>query len=148
MTQKKPRSYFLAVGLLALLTGVTEPTSAQGLPADPFATHLLGYWEGEGEYEGSRLQLTRTWTLELRDQFFRADMQVTMANEGSFGALTFWKQVGDRISDILWMDGTGRMQRLQALRVRVGGNPETHLHETVQGPALSLVSTPYNRDGP
>lgn len=138
----RPRSSFgkaacLLPLLVALAAMVALPrnASAQGMADDPFGTALVGEWEGEGVYEGNTLSLTRSWSLELWDQFLRGDMQVTMANGASFGALTFWKPVGDGAYEALWMDGTGRMQNLQALRDPTSGLISTNfLDEFTQGP--------------
>lgn len=89
---------------------------AQELVADPFAGHLLGEWSGHGEYDGNRLDVTRHWTLELGERFLKADMRVTMPNGASFRGLTYWKAAGHGAYEVTWLDGTGRMQRLDALR--------------------------------
>ena len=39
-----------------------------------------------------------------------------MREEVSFGALTFWKVVEDGLFEVMWLDGTGRMQSLDATR--------------------------------
>ena len=99
-----------------LVTGAVSPVRGQesGLEDDPFASHLLGEWSGSGMYEGNRLVLTRSWTLELGSMFLRADMAVSMANGASFGALMYWKRTGQGGYEIVWLDGLGRMQRLRA----------------------------------
>ncbi len=90
--------------------------SAQSMGSDPLASGLKGEWVGSGEYEGNRLDLTRDWTLELWDQFLRADMRVTMPNGASFSGLTYWKVVGEDEYQVVWMDAMGRMQPLAVTR--------------------------------
>ncbi len=99
--------------LVALLLIIAAPAFSQDTPP-PFARALLGDWEGSGEYEGGELQLSRSWTLELRDRFLRADMHVSMANGATFGALMYWKPTTPGSYQVVWLDGAGRMQLLDA----------------------------------
>jgi len=89
--------------------------AAQDMEADPFAASLIGEWSGQGLYQGNELALARTWSLELGGQFLKGDMAVSMPNGASFGALTYWIKTGPETYVVTWMDGTGRMQRLEAL---------------------------------
>jgi hypothetical protein len=104
-------------GTLADLSALIAGAPLQGqssLEVDPFASHLVGEWIGEGVYEGNRLELARTWTLELGSVFLRADMTVSMPNGSSFGALMFWKSDEVGSYQVIWLDGIGRMQQLEA----------------------------------
>ncbi len=107
---------WLACGFVGLSLACPAGAASQGLGNDAFANQLIGEWEGSGEYDGNRLTLNRTWTLELRGHFVRADLQVTMANGSSFGALMYWRAVSAGVYDVLWMDGLGRSQSLRATR--------------------------------
>jgi hypothetical protein len=78
----------LTVSLMVMSSGVA---SAQDTRPGPFEGALVGEWEGEGVYEGNRLSLTRSWTVELGGHLLKADMRVAMPNGASFGALTYWK---------------------------------------------------------
>lgn len=106
--------------LALLILAVPAPGSAQGLDGDPFATRLVGDWQGRGIYQGNELSVTRTWSLELGGVFLRVDMAVSMPNGASFGALTYWRASGDAEYDVVWLDGIGRMQMLHAVRDRTG----------------------------
>ncbi len=101
---------------LGVVAGTYEPARGQGLRLDRFAADLLGEWRGEGIYDGNRLALKRLWTLELGEQFLKADMRVSMPNGAAFGAYTYWKTAGDGVYEVVWMDGTGRAQTLHAIR--------------------------------
>ena len=106
----------IAACVLILLVGAVSPVRGQapGLDGDEFASHLVGNWSGSGLYDGNRLELTRSWSLELGSKFLKADMAVSMPNGASFGALMYWKSAGQGSYEVIWLDGTGRMQRLQA----------------------------------
>ncbi len=129
-------SRFAMLCCLALLSTGCQPASDSGAPAPPvqevqapsvqanaqgfadstLAHQLLGSWEGSGQFDGNRLSLTRAWTLELGGQFLKADMLVTMPNGATFGALMYWKVVGEGEFEVIWMDGIGRIQKLRAVR--------------------------------
>ncbi|MDH3206026.1 MAG: hypothetical protein OEO79_05405 [Gemmatimonadota bacterium] len=122
----------LAMVLLIMLT----PTGAvgQSMADDPFAAQVVGTWEGRGDYQGNPLSLTRSWTTELLDQFLRADMRVEMANGFTFGAFMYWRVVADGLYEVIWMDGQGRSQRLQATRDPDSGVvSSTFLDELAEG---------------
>lgn len=102
--------------ILACSLALVGSASAQGLAGDPFASHVRGEWIGHGVYDGNELSLTRSWTLELGGQFLRADMAVSMPNGASFGGLTYWKMSQAGGYEVVWLDGTGRMQTLHAVR--------------------------------
>lgn len=107
------RAALLTLGLgCALVTPLTGQSTV--LEADPFAVHLLGEWSGSGEYDGNRLDLTRSWALDLGGRFLRADMSVEMPDGVPFGALMFWKSSAAGRYEVTWMDGIGRMQSLEA----------------------------------
>jgi hypothetical protein len=95
---------------------LAAPVTGQGvaLEADPFAVHLLGEWSGSGLYEGNRLDLTRSWGLDLAGRFLRVDMGVEMPSGASFGSLMYWKSSAPGRYEVIWMDGVGRMQSLEA----------------------------------
>lgn len=101
---------------LAVVAWSATPVYGQQLSNDPLVTHLMGEWQGEGVYQGNRLGLSRNWSLELGEQFLRGDMRVSMADGSTFGALVFWKIASPGTYELLWLDGTGRMQRLDATR--------------------------------
>jgi hypothetical protein len=105
---------------LALLTALsliaTRHAVAQNLAEDPFVRGILGERQGSGEYDGNMLMLTRTWTLELQDQFVQADMRVDMPSGFSFSALMYWRRASAGLYDVVWMDGLGRSQALRATR--------------------------------
>jgi hypothetical protein len=112
----------LVTGALALsCLAAATPCAAQGLAEDPFASHITGEWTGIGVYDGNELSLTRSWTLELGDQFLRADMGVAMPNGATFGAVTYWKPTGEGGYEVIWMDATGRMQTFSATRDPASG---------------------------
>ena len=114
----------LSLGILVALL-VPLGAASQSTATDSVLTPLLGDWRGEGTYEGDRLSLTRGWTAELGGTFVKADMQVTMASGARFGAIMFWKVVGDGAYRAIWMDGTGRVQELDlALTPGVGVRAE------------------------
>ena len=127
---------FLAASPFFVLSGLAGGVAGQGLVTDPFVTQVVGEWQGRGEYDGNSLKLTRSWTLELQDQFLRAEMRVGMPNGFSFGALMYWSWVAPDVYEIVWMDGLGRRQALRATR----------------DPDSGLVSTTYldelAEDGP
>ncbi len=120
MTRNQARTYItrcVVPCILVPLLGAWPPAMAQGpagLQDDTFALHLLGEWSGSGVYEGSRLDLTRAWNLEFGAAFLKVDMAVSMPNGGSFGGLMYWRASGQGRYEIVWLDGSGRMQRLQA----------------------------------
>ena len=107
---------------LAAPVGAAAQTTAEG----GIVETLLGRWTGSGVYDGNELNLTRRWTLELRDQFVRADMRVQMPNGSSFGALMYWQPVDAGIYDVQWMDGVGRNQKL-----RVSARPDSRAYSTI-----------------
>ena len=104
--------------ILSLGIGCTLATPLSGqsgvLETDPFAVHLLGEWSGSGVYDGNRLDLTRSWALDLGGRFLRADMGVDMPNGVPFSALMYWKISSPGRYEVVWMDGIGRMQALEA----------------------------------
>jgi hypothetical protein len=104
---------------------VASQTSAQGLSDDPFVDQVIGEWQGQGQFDGNRLDLTRSWALALQGQFLRVDMRVTMSNGSSFAGLMYWRSAGDGVYDIQWMDASGRSQGLRGTR-----DPETGLVST------------------
>ncbi len=119
--------------LVALLLIIAAPAFSQDdLP--PFASTLLGDWEGSGEYEGGELQLSRSWTLELRDRFLRADMRVSMANGATFGALMYWKRTAPGTYEVVWMDGSGRMELLDAAWDEASATMSSAYTDTLAGP--------------
>ena len=132
MTHRIPAKTSLL--LAALLIGTSHQAAAQGMAEDDFARHLVGEWEGQGEYQGNTLSVTRAWTLELWDNFMKGDMRVTMASGSSFAALTYWKPSGEGQYTVAWMDASGRFQVLEATK-----DPETsavmseYLDEQVEG---------------
>ena len=83
-----------AVVLSSLCASHAAPLAAQSMAEDKLANHLVGEWEGQGNYEGNTLYVTRAWTLELWNGFMRGDMRVTMDSGSSFAALTYWKPTG------------------------------------------------------
>ena len=111
----------LAAALALSCLAAAMPAAAQDLRDDPFASHVTGEWTGIGIYDGNELSLTRSWTLELGDQFLRADMGVSMPNGATFGALTYWKATGEGSYEVIWMDATGRMQPFAATRDPASG---------------------------
>ena len=104
------------LAVAAMGYGLAAPCAAisQSLVDDAFAAHIQGDWSGSGMYEGTRLDLTRSWTLELGGQFLRADMAVSMPNGASFGALMYWRASAAGEYEVVWLDGMGRMQSLLA----------------------------------
>jgi hypothetical protein len=119
---------------MSMLLALPLGAAAQDLTADPFVAEVIGEWEGEGEYDGNRLSLTRSWTLELGDRFLRADMRVGMPNGASFGALMYFRSAGAGVYDIIWMDGLGRRQSLRATRDPESGIVSTsYLDDLAEG---------------
>lgn len=95
---------------------MASPASGQDLSGDPFVDQVVGEWQGHGEFDGNHLELTRSWTLALQGQFLRVDMRVAMPNGSSFSGLMYWRQAGDGVYDIHWMDASGRSQDLRGTR--------------------------------
>ncbi|MDH3222757.1 MAG: hypothetical protein OEO23_03505 [Gemmatimonadota bacterium] len=106
----------LVCGVVGLSLACASGAASQGLGDDAFANQVIGEWLGSGEYDGNRLTVTRTWTLELGDHFIRADLRVAMPNGRSFGALMYWRAVSTGVYDVVWMDGLGRSQPMRATR--------------------------------
>ena len=111
--------------VLAVMGLQPQAGQAQDPPAGPFVTQVLGEWQGHGDYQGNSLALSRIWTIELGGQFLRADMRVAMPNGASFSAMMYWKRIAPDVYEIVWLDGIGRLQMLQALR-----DPESGLVST------------------
>ncbi|MGD2071832.1 MAG: hypothetical protein PVI57_24415 [Gemmatimonadota bacterium] len=123
-----------AVVLLATVAVTAPPAHVQTLDDDPFTSHVLGEWQGEGAYEGDPLTLGRSWSRVLQGRFLRADMTVTMANGSSFEALMYWQVLEPGVYDVLWMDGLGRRQTLRATRdPGTGLVRTTYLDELAEG---------------
>ncbi len=100
----------------ALTPSFAVESAAQGLSGDAFVSQVVGEWTGRGEYQGNALTLSRSWTLELGNQFLRADMRVGMPNGASFGAVQYWQKTAQGVYSVVWMDGLGRSQRLEVTR--------------------------------
>ena len=80
------------------------------------------------------LTLGRSWTLELGNQFLKADMRVGMPNGASFGALQYWQKSAEDVYSVVWMDGLGRSQRLEVTRDPASGIlSTTYLDELAEG---------------
>ena len=144
---RRARILFL---LLAVGARATGPLAAQAPVADllPWSEVIMGTWAGTGDYEGSTLRLERTWTSELGGAFLRADMQVTMAGGGSFGALMYWRIAENGAYEVIWMDGLGRMQRLKATRDPASGVVATTYLDELTGDGAEWRTWEFEIQGP
>ena len=141
------RRPYLLPGLMAL-SALATPISGQTLESDALASHLVGAWSGSGLYDGNRLELTRVWSLELGGQFLRGDMGVSMPNGATFGALMYWKSIGDGRFEIVWMDGIGRMQSLSAVVDTASGVVSTEYVDEFAENGPEERRWEYQRSGP
>jgi hypothetical protein len=104
--------------LLLLLSGTSAPaaTTIQDGPwaGHLFAQHALGAWQGTGTVYGNEVSLTRTWSLELANQFLLADMSVEMSNGFAFRAMAYWRIVESGSYEITWLDEGGETETFRA----------------------------------
>jgi hypothetical protein len=133
--QRWNNAHWAFLGLLTFgyLGAHASDLGAQPLTTDTLVASLRGDWQGSGLYEGNTLRLTRKWTLDLGDQFLRADMSVSMPNGASFAAVMYWKFLDQNVYEIVWMDGIGRRQVLRATRDPVSGVVSTTFLDELTG---------------
>lgn len=117
----------VALALVGSAVLAARPASAQA-DAD-FADAILGTWTGEGMVTGAEVTLDRVWTAELGGSFLRAEMVVHMANDFSFGALTYWRQSPTEAWDIHWMDEAGQTREFRGTWDRATRTLTTHYLE-------------------